>query len=78
MPTDRSDDASQERAPGPRPLSRRASRRFVIAAILFVIAATIGSTYYLLSTTSEALDVPADTTETDTTMVAPSPSDTLP
>ncbi|NBB72474.1 MAG: hypothetical protein GVY35_02215 [Bacteroidetes bacterium] len=66
---DRSEDSPDERAPGPRPLSRRASRLFVIASILFVIAATAGSVYYLVSMTSEALNAPMDSVQTDTTAV---------
>lgn len=66
MSTASSDNPSEERAPGPRPLSRKATRIFVIASILFVIAATIGSTYYLVRMTSQALDAPVDTSRTDT------------
>lgn len=67
-----------ERAPGPTPLSRRASRWFVIGSIVFVIAATAGSTYFLVSMTSDALNAPmdtppSDTTAVDTTRVAPAP-----
>ncbi len=62
-------------AAGPSPLSPRASRFFVIASIVFVIAATAGSTYYLVSMTSQALNTPMDSTATemptDTTMTAP-------
>lgn len=68
MPIDSPDDAP-DRAPGPRPLSRRATRLFVIGAILFIIAATLGGTYYLVGTTSRALDAPVDTSITDTTAV---------
>lgn len=67
MPPPPSDEPSGERVPGPRPLSRRASRLFVIAAILFIIAATLGGTYYLLNVTSRALEAPADTSVVDTT-----------
>jgi len=73
----RPDSSDDERAPGPKPLSRRASRLFVVASILFVIAATAGSTYYLASMTSEALNAPMDSTAvqgtspTDTTAAAP-------
>lgn len=76
-PDSASDDAPDiARAPGPKPLSRRASRWFVIASILFVIAATAGSTYYLIRMTSQALTVPADTTVTDTSRAEAAP-DTL-
>jgi len=68
-------DRDDEIAAGPNPLSRRASRFFVIASIVFVIAATAGSTYYLVSMTSQALNAPVDSTATempaDTTMTAP-------
>jgi hypothetical protein len=74
----RPDTSDDERAPGPKPLSRRASRLFVVASILFVIAATAGGTYYLASMTSEALNAPVDSTAvqqgtspTDTTATAP-------
>lgn len=66
MPTDSSSPDDDERAPGPKPLSRRASRLFVIASILFVIAATAFSTYYLVSMTSQALDTPTEATDTTT------------
>lgn len=69
MPTSPPDETPDERAPGPRPLSRRATRLFVIASILFVIAATLGGTYYLVTITSRALETPEDTTVTDTTAV---------
>lgn len=73
MSTDSSADAPKpsddERAPGPKPLSRRASRLFVIASILFVIAATAGSTYYLVQMTSQALNAPMDSIQADTTVV---------
>lgn len=46
-----------------KPLSRRASKILVIASILFIIGATIGGSYYLVSVTSTALEMPADTTE---------------
>jgi hypothetical protein len=68
----RSDDARDERAPGPNPLSRRASRLFVIASILFVIAATAGGSYYLASMTSQALNAPMDSTAVE----AAPPADT--
>lgn len=81
MPSERPDNSPEDRAPGPRPLSRRASRLFVIAAILFIIAATIGGTYYLATMTSRALNAPVDTTATDTTVVDTTqtqpPGDTL-
>ncbi len=68
-------DRDDEIAPGPRPLSRRASRFFVVASIVFVIAATAGSTYYLVSMTSQALNAPIDSTTTevpaDTTVTTP-------
>jgi hypothetical protein len=68
-------DRDDEIAPGPQPLSRRASQFFVIASIVFVIAATAGSTYYLVSMTSQALNAPMDSTATelpaDTTVTAP-------
>lgn len=71
----RPDDASNERAPGPNPMSRRASKLFVVASILFVIAATAGSTYYLVRMTSQALNAPVDSTATempvDSTMAEP-------
>lgn len=69
--------SSPEPASGPRPLSRSASRLFVIASILFILAATAGGTYYLVTMTSRALNAPVDTTATepDTTQVAP--ADTL-
>lgn len=63
------DDTPNERAPGPRPMSRRASRIFVIAAILVIIAATIAGSYYLVSMTSTALEAPTDTTAADTSVV---------
>ncbi len=76
-PADSSEPADDERAPGPKPLSRRASRLFVIASILFVVVATAGSVYYLVNMTSQALDAPmdsvqVDTTSADTTAVPPS------
>ena len=77
MPTDQPDETSSGRASGPRPLSRKATRLFVIASIIFVIAATIGSTYYLVSMTSQALNAPADTSVTDTTAVDTTAPDTL-
>lgn len=61
--------SDEERAPGPKPLSRRASRLFVVASILFVIAATAGSTYYLVNMTSQALNAPMDSVQVDTTVV---------
>lgn len=66
-PADSSEPADDERAPGPQPLSRRASRLFVIASILFVIVATAGSVYYLVNMTSQALDAPMDSVQVDTT-----------
>lgn len=71
QPQGPSADRDDERAPGPKPLSRRASRLFVIAAILFVIAATAGSTYYLVNMTSRALNTSTDTSAVET----PPPSD---
>lgn len=68
----RPDASDDERAPGPKPLSRRASRLFVVASILFVIAATAGASYYLASMTSQALNAPMDSTAVETT----SPVDT--
>lgn len=61
-----------------RPLSRRASRVLVIASILFVIAASIGGTYYLVSLTSEALQAPADTSAADSTRVDSTATDLRP
>jgi zona occludens toxin (predicted ATPase) len=46
-----------------RPMSRTASRWFVIGSLLFIVAATIGGSYYLIDTTSQAL-APADSTVT--------------
>lgn len=63
---------------GPRPLSRRASRLFVIAALLLILAGTIGGTYYLVRMTDQALNAPMDTTAAppaDTVQTAP--ADTL-
>ena len=65
--SDRPNAPDDERAPGPKPLSRRASRLFVIASIIFVIAATAGSTYYLVNMTSRALTTPMDSTMMDST-----------
>ncbi len=63
-----SDEAPNKRTPGPKPLSRRATRLFVVLALLFIVAASIGGSYYLVSVTSTALEAPVDTTGTDTTV----------
>ncbi len=78
MPDESAPDRPPEPPSGPRPLSRSASRLFVIASLLFILIATIGGTYFLVNMTSRALNAPMDTTATES-VDAPqrSPADTL-
>lgn len=65
-------ESSSELASSTRPLGRTASRVFVIASILFIIAAAAGGTYFLLSIAREAptgIPPAMDTTRTDTAAV---------
>ena len=58
-----------------KPLSQTASKLLVVFSILFIIGATIGGSYYLVSVTSSALDAPADSASTpdSTEQLAPAP-----
>jgi hypothetical protein len=66
-----------EPASGPRPLSRRASRLFVIASILFILAGTLGGTYYLIRMTDQALNAPMDSIAAPSDTAMTSPADTV-
>ena len=74
MPSDNS--SSQQPPSGLLPLGRNASRALVIASILFVLAASAGGTWLILSLArqgpppQEAV-APADTTDTVTAPDAP-------
>jgi hypothetical protein len=59
-------DAPEQTASGPLPLGRNASRALVIGSILFVLAASIGGTWFILrlartGTPPQEVVAPADT-----------------
>lgn len=69
---DNPDTPDHRRQPGPRPLSRRATRLLVIAALVLVMALSIASVYYLLGIAEDTAQsppptAPADTVQVDTT-----------
>lgn len=69
MPADERDAPDEQIASGPLPLSRNASRALVIGSFLFVVAASAGGAWLMLSMTRSGpppseTAAPPDTSDT--------------
>ncbi len=72
MPSDQND--APPPAPEPNPMSRKASRRFVIIGLLLAFLLALASVFYLLDVAEsrrEAPPAPADTTQVETPSLPP-------